>query len=238
MDLENKHVVIVGGSSGMGLGLAKAALDRGANVTIAGRSQERLDKANKTLDNRARTASFDAGSADAAPPAYSSMGPIDHLVTTAAALTYAPIGEISLEAVEQMLAGKFWGPFFAARFAGPIIREGGSITFFSGLAAYRPGPGTAVVAAVNAGLEGLAKALAVELAPLRVNVLSPGVVETPGWDFMPEADRRAFFDGQAKSLPARYVGTPVDVAEAAFCLMTNRYVTGTVLHVDGGGRLA
>lgn len=238
MDLENKHVVIVGGGSGMGLGLAKAALDRGANVTIAGRSQERLDKANETLGNRARTASFDAGNADAAQDAYTSMGPIDHLVTTAAALTYAPIGDIPLEAVEQMLAGKFWGPFFAARFAAPSIREGGSITFFSGLAAYRPGPGTAVVAAVNAGLEGLAKALAVELAPLRVNVLSPGVVETPGWDFMPEADRAAFFEGQAKSLPSRYVGTPADVADAALALMTNRYVTGTVLHVDGGGRLA
>ncbi|TWF47539.1 SDR family oxidoreductase [Neorhizobium alkalisoli] len=238
MDLENKHVVIVGGGSGMGLGLAKAALDRGAKVTIAGRSQDRLDKANETLGNRAVTASLDAGDADSAKNAYASMGSIDHLVTTAAALTYAPIADIALEDVQQMLAGKFWGPFFAARFAGATIREGGSITFFSGLAAYRPGPGTAVVAAVNAGLEGLAKALAVELAPLRVNVLSPGVVETPGWDFMPEADRRAFFEGQTKSLPSRYVGTPADVAEAALSLMTNRYVTGTVLHVDGGGRLA
>jgi NAD(P)-dependent dehydrogenase (short-subunit alcohol dehydrogenase family) len=238
MDLKNRHVVIVGGGSGMGLGLAKAALDLGAEVTIAGRSQDRLDEANQTLGDRARTAAFDAGNADSSQSAYASMGPIDHVVTTAAALTYAPIGDIPLEAVDQMLAGKFWGPFYAARFAAPSIREGGSITFFSGLAAYRPGPGTAVVAAVNAGLEGLAKALAVELAPLRVNVLSPGVVETPGWDFMPEADRRAFFEGQAKSLPARYVGTPADIAEATLGLMTNRDVTGTVLHVDGGGRLA
>lgn len=238
MTFKDKHIVIIGGSSGIGLGLAQAALDRGAEVTITGRSAKRLAKANATLGGKAALAAFDAGDAREAEPAYASLGPIDHLVTTAAALAYAPIGEISLDDVSEMLSGKFWAPFLAARFAAPKIVAGGSITFFSGLAAYRPGPGTAAVAAVNAGLEGLAKALAVELAPLRVNVLSPGVVETPGWDFLSRTDREAFFASQARSLPTRYVGTPADIAEAALTLMGNRYITGTVLHVDGGGRLA
>lgn len=238
MTFEDKHIVIIGGSSGIGLGLAQAALDRGAEVTITGRSAEKLAKASATLGGKAALAAFDAGDAREAEPAYASLGPIDHLVTTAAALAYAPIGEISLDDVSEMLSGKFWAPFLAARFAAPKIVAGGSITFFSGLAAYRPGPGTAAVAAVNAGLEGLAKALAVELTPLRVNVLSPGVVETPGWDFLPRTDREAFFASQARSLPTRYVGTPADIAEAALTLMGNRYITGTVLHVDGGGRLA
>lgn len=238
MTFKDKHIVIVGGGSGMGLGLATAALDQGAKVTIAGRSAEKLAKANETLGGNAALLAFDAGNAAEAEKAYASLAKIDHLVTTAAALTYAPIGDIALDDVSQMLSGKFWAPFLAARFAAPKIAAGGSITFFSGLAAYRPGPGTAVVAAVNAGLEGMAKAMAVELAPLRVNVLSPGVVETPGWDFLPEADRKAFFAGQAETLPTRYVGTSADIAGAALMLMDNRYITGTVLHVDGGGRLA
>ena len=238
MTFKDKHIVIVGGSSGMGLGLAKAALDQGAKVTIAGRSADKLAKANETLGGKAAILAFNAGDAAEAEKAYASLGTIDHLVTTAAALTYAPVSDIALDDVSEMLSGKFWAPFFAARFAAPRIAADGSITFFSGLAAYRPGPGTVVVAAVNAGLEGMAKAMAVELAPLRVNVLSPGVIETPGWDFLPEADRKAFFAGQAKSLPTRYVGVPADIADAALTLMSNRYITGTVLHVDGGGRLA
>lgn len=238
MTFKNQHVVIVGGSSGMGLALAQTVLDQGGKVTIAGRSEAKLSAANETLGNRAQILAFDAGNPAAAEKAYASLGPINHLVTTAAALTYAPIGDIALEAVTEMLSGKFWAPFLAARFAAPKIAAGGSITFFSGLAAYRPGPGTVAVAALNAGLEGMAKALAVELAPLRVNVLSPGVVETPGWSFLSEDDRKGFFAGQAKSLPTRYVGTPADVAQAAITLMTNPYITGTVLDVDGGGRLA
>lgn len=237
MTFKDQHVVIVGGSSGMGLALAQTVLDKGGKVTIAGRSEAKLSAANATLGNRAQILAFDAGNAAAAEKAYASLGPINHLVTTAAALTYAPISEIALDAVAEMLSGKFWAPFLAARFAAPKIVAGGSITFFSGLAAYRPGPGTVAVAALNAGLEGMAKALAVELAPLRVNVLSPGVVETPGWSFLSEDDRKGFFAGQAKSLLTRYVGTSADIAQAAVTLMTNPYITGTVLDVDGGGRL-
>jgi len=238
MTLKNKHVLIIGGGSGMGLGLARRALQDGAQVTITGRSAAKLAAARADLGGDVATLAFDAGDAAGAEAAYATIGAVDHVVTTAAALTYAPVTAISLDAVAQMLSGKFWAPFLAARHLAPKIAVGGSITFFSGLAAYRPGPGTAAVAAVNAGLEGLAMALAVELAPLRVNVLSPGVVETPGWDFMAQADRTAFFARQAQILPTRYVGTPSDIADAAMMLMTNRYVTGTVLHVDGGGRLA
>ncbi|MGV0819469.1 SDR family oxidoreductase [Martelella sp. AMO21009] len=237
MDYIDKHVVIVGGSSGLGLGIAAAALESGAKVTIASRSQDRLEQANKDLGGRARTIAFDAGDAGSAQQAYASLGPIDHLVTTAADLSYAPIGQIALDDITKMLAGKFWTPVLAARSAAPMISAGGSITFFSGLAAYRPQPGMAIVAALNAGLEGLTKALAVELSPLRINAVSPGVVETPGWAFLPATDRKSFFEGRAKTLPSRYVGTPSDVAKATLALMSNRYVTGTVLHVDGGGRL-
>jgi NAD(P)-dependent dehydrogenase (short-subunit alcohol dehydrogenase family) len=136
-----------------------------------------------------------------------------------------------------MLASKFWGPFFASRSAAPLLRDGGSITFFSGLAADRPDSGTSIVSAVNAGLEGFARALAVELAPVRVNCVSPGVTDTAGWNFMPEDEREKLFTQLREKLPARRIGAPVDLAEAALAVMTNRYISGSVLHCDGGARL-
>ncbi len=238
MRLKDQRVVILGGTSGMGFALAELALEEGASVVVAGSSPDSAAKAGERLGGRVEAIHLDIGKEAEVVAAFERIGSLDHLVTTAAKLTYAPVGELSVEAVEAMLGSKFWGPFFASRTAAPRIRQGGSITFFTGLASDRPGPGTSVVSAVNAGLEGFARALAVELAPLRVNCVNPGVVRTEGWGFMPEADREKFFDGLTKSLPARRVGEPRDLAEAALAVMTNRYVTGTVLHANGGGHLA
>ncbi len=238
MRLQNQRIAILGGTSGMGFALAELAIAEGASVVVAGRSEAGAAKAKERLGNRVESIALDIGDEAAVQAAFQRIGALDHLVTTAAKLTYAPLGELPVDAVQAMLASKFWGPFFAARSAVPLLRKGGSITFFSGLAADRPGPGTSVVAAVNAGLEGFARALAVELAPLRVNCVNPGVVRTEGWNFMPEADREGLFDGLRKSLPARRVGEPRDLAEAALAVMTNPYITGTVLHANGGGHLA
>ncbi|CAN5352038.1 SDR family oxidoreductase [soil metagenome] len=238
MNLQGKKVVVVGGNSGIGQAVAKRALAEGAIVVVTGRSQDRLAQAKAALGGTVESFAFDAGDAAQAQAAYQSIGPIDHLITTAAALTYAPVGEIALDAVQAMIGSKIWGPFLAARFAAPHIRPGGSMTFFTGLAAYRPGPGTAIVATVNAGLEGMIKALAVELAPLRVNGISPGVTQTPGWDFMAQDDREALFASLRQTLPARRIGAPEDLAAATLLLMTNPFITGTVLDVDGGGRLS
>ncbi len=238
MRLRDQRLVVLGGTSGLGLALAELAIAEGASVVVAGNSAAGAEKAKAQLGERAEAIALDIGNEAEVAAAFERIGTLDHLVTTAAKLTYAPLGELSVDAVTAMLASKFWGPFFAARAAAPRLRTGGSITFFSGLAADRPGPGTSVVAAVNAGLEGFARALAVELAPLRVNCVSPGVVATAGWNFMPEADRNALFEHLRSTLPARRIGEPRDLAEAALAVMTNPYVTGTVLHCDGGGHLA
>lgn len=238
MRLKGQRTVVLGGTSGMGLAIAELAKREGASVVVAGNSPEGAQKAKAALGGEVEALSFDVGDEAAVKDAFDGIGPFDHLVTTAAKLTYAPLGELPVAAVTEMLASKFWGPFFAARSASKLLKPGGSITFFSGLAADRPGPGTSIVSAVNAGLEGFARALAVELAPLRVNCVSPGVTQTAGWNFMTEDDRKAFFDGLRKSLPTRRVGQPEDLAEATLALMTNPFITGTVLHCDGGGHLS
>lgn len=137
-----------------------------------------------------------------------------------------------------MLVSRFWGPFYASKYAAPHLAKDGSVTFFSGLAAYRPAPGAAIVASLNAGLEGFAMALTLEVKPVRVNVVSPGVVATPTWDFLSADDRQGLFDSVASSLPVGRVGTADDLADAALSLMGNGFINATVLHVDGGGRIA
>jgi len=161
-----------------------------------------------------------------------------NLVTTAAELTFAPVADLTTEQVKSMLVSKFWGPFYASQYAAPYIAKDGSITFFSGLAAYRPAPGASIVAALNAALEGFAMTLALEIKPIRVNVVSPGVVDTPTWDFLSREDRQGLLESVAGSLPVGRVGQADDLADAALSLMGNGFINGTVLHVDGGGRIA
>lgn len=236
MRLKDQRVVVLGGTSGIGMGIAELALAEGASVVVAGNSADGASAAKEKLGD-VEALSFDVGDEAAVKAAFEKIGAFDHLVTTAAKLTYAPLADLPVDAVREMLASKFWGPFFASRSAAPLLRDGGSITFFSGLAADRPDSGTSIVSAVNAGLEGFARALAVELAPVRVNCVSPGVTETAGWNFMPQEEREKMFAELREKLPARRIGVPTDLAEAALSVMTNRYISGSVLHCDGGARL-
>ncbi len=232
------RVLIVGGGSGLGLGLAEAALAAGAEVTIAGRSAERLGAAARRLGapGRLRTAVADvARERDVA----ALFGTVDHVVTTAADLAGGPrpIASTGLEAARRVVDAKLLGPWLLAKHGAAHIGPGGSITFTSGIAAYRPSISGAMVSAVNGALESLAYALALELAPVRVNVVSPGWVDTPVWDVIAGADKAATLDAMAGRLPVGRTGRPEDVAQAFLALMRNGFITGTVLHVDGGHRL-
>lgn len=241
--MTNQHVLVIGGSSGMGLALAGALLETGRRVTIAGRSTARLATAtahlaalpvpSSLLAAVAVDVSVEEEVAALAGDAYS------HVVVTAAdaAGAYAPLPDFTLDAARTVLATKVLGPWLVAKHLGTALPPGGSLTFTSGIAAYRPGPGSSMIATANGALESLARSLALELAPARVNVVSPGWVDTPIWDTLAGATKTDRLSAMASRLPAGRVGTPADIARAFLAVLDNGFMTGTVLHVDGGHRL-
>lgn len=239
--LAGKHVVVVGGASGMGEAIAARALGEGGRVTIAGSSAERLAAAAARLDGRAGTILLDLADAGSIAACANSLGRTDHLLITAqsraAVQTIRPLAELDFDVLHQAFAVKLFGALRLVRAMVPAMSRDGSITFFSGGASRRIIPGHVGLAALNAGLEAAARQLARELAPIRVNVISPGLVRTSAYDAMPEAQREAMFEARARALPVGRVGQPDDIALAALHLMANGYVSGAVQDIDGGGLL-
>jgi NAD(P)-dependent dehydrogenase (short-subunit alcohol dehydrogenase family) len=239
--IEGARIIIVGGSSGMGLALARRLLLEGADVTIAGRAGDRLETARHSLDDhsRLRTAVLDVTRENEVAAFFTSCGRVDHIVSTAADIegAYELLPDIQISVAQRVVESKFYGPLLLAKHGAPYLKPSGSITYTSGVAAYRPAARGSVVAAVNAALEGLVRALAVELAPLRVNAVSPGWVDTPIWKFVAGEARKDTLEAMAKRLPVGRVGQPEDIADAIRFLIGNGFATGTILHVEGGHRL-
>jgi NAD(P)-dependent dehydrogenase (short-subunit alcohol dehydrogenase family) len=237
-------IVVIGGSSGIGLAVARRGLDDGATVVIAGRSQRRLDAARAELTQTGSPAGrLSAHPADIGDPAqvarlFERVGTLSHLVVTAADLPYGPAVSLSEDSILRAVRSKILGPLFAAQQAAPRITTPGSITFTSGVAASRPAPGGALAATVNGALESMVLALALELAPIRVNAVSPGWVDTPVWNQLATPDvKNARMADLAARLPARRLGRPEDIANAVAFLIADNFVTGTVLHAEGAQML-
>jgi NAD(P)-dependent dehydrogenase (short-subunit alcohol dehydrogenase family) len=233
-------IVVIGGSSGIGLAVARRSLDDGAAVVIAGRSQQRLDAARADLDRTGPPAGrLSAHPVDIGDPVqvarlFERVGTLSHLVVTAADLPYGPVVSLSEDSMVRAVRSKILGPLFAAQQAAPRMTKPGSMTFTSGIAASRPAPGGALAATVNGALESMVLALALELAPIRVNAVSPGWVDTPVWDRLAAPDvKSARMAGLAARLPARRLGRPEDIANAVAFLIADNFVTGTVLHAEG-----
>ena len=220
----------------MGLAIAKEAVDRGADVTVAGRSQAKLDDARQAIAGDVATSTVDVSDEESVKRLFSQIGSFDHLVVTGSSVRTGPLRELSLADARASMDSKFWGQYMAARYA--QIRPKGSITLFSGILSRRPSAGLASLAAINAAVEALGRALAVELAPVRVNVVSPGTTDTPAYAEMPDAARMGMFAAAAKRSLVGRVGRPEDIASLALELMCNSFITGVVVDVDGGGLLA
>lgn len=237
MLLQDQQVVIIGASSGMGLATAKATAEAGAKVTLAARKQDILEQAAIEVGQGAHAIVADIADEQAIQALFAQVETVDHLVTAAADLTFAPIEQLNGADAQKIIASKILGPFYAVKYAAPCLSKNGSITFFSGFSAWKPVANTALIAAADGALAAFCRSLAVELAPIRVNVVAPGVVETPMWQGVPEAQRKAFFTTVSKQLPVGRIGSLADMADAALFLMQNSFITGTVLHVDGGHQL-
>ena len=230
MTLAGKKVVVIGGSSGIGLATAELARKEGADVILASRSAAKLDPVAERLKVTAIPA--DVTNDQSVAELFKRTGPVDHVVLTAAQLRTGPFKTVPMEDVRATMEGKFWGAWRVAREA--EIRPGGSLTLVTGFLSVRPRPNSAIVSAANGALESLARALALELAPVRVNAVSPGVIDTPIRAAMPEAARKEMLAKTAAALPVGRVGMAEDIARQIGSFMTNGFATGSIVYIDGG----
>jgi NAD(P)-dependent dehydrogenase (short-subunit alcohol dehydrogenase family) len=230
MQLAGKKVVVVGGSSGIGLSTAELAKSEGADVVIASRNADRLKAAAAKLGATAIVT--DVTSDDSVTQLFRQCGLVDHVVVTAAQLKTGPFKTVSMDDVRATMEGKFWGAWRVACAA--EIRPGGSLTLVSGFLSIRPRPAAAIVGATNGALESLARSLALELAPVRVNCVSPGIIDTPIRAGMPEAARREMLAKAAAALPVGRVGVGEDIARQILTFMTVGFASGSIVYLDGG----
>lgn len=227
------RIVIMGGTSGIGLATAERLTAQGHEVTVTGRDPEKL----AAVKDRVHAAeAVDGTSAEQVTEFFERIGGFDHLVLafSPGAVGLGPLRDIDLADLRTGFEGKLFAYLYAIQRA----QVTGSITMVSASTARSALPGTVTFAAVNGAIERIVSPLAAELAPVRVNVVAPGVVDTPWWSFLPSDQREAQFSAAGQQVPAGRVGTGADVAAAIGYLIDADYVTGSILPVDGGFTVA
>ena len=229
--LRDRTVVVIGRSSGIARAIAESALEQGARVVVAGRDPEALAAA---YDGELEAERVDVTD-DASIVAFAErLGSLDHLVTTVSARARGLVSDLDRAAVLNSLDTKVVGPLMLAKHLAPRMAADGSFTLFSGVAAFKPAVGYLGVAITNGAADFLTRCLALELAPIRVNAISPGVVDTGIWDSLGEQGKQDYFEHFRTHNPARRIGAPQDIADAVLFAMTNPFLTGVTLRVDGG----
>jgi NAD(P)-dependent dehydrogenase (short-subunit alcohol dehydrogenase family) len=232
---ENKRVVILGGSSGIGLAVAEQAASRGAKLVIASSNMERIQKAVEPFGANAEGHALDLSDEQAVESLFAKLGAFDHLVFTAGdTLHLHDLADTDLKQARRAFELRYWAALAAVKYGSKNIRKGGSIVLTTGIAGQRPRKGWVLAASVCGTIEALTRALALELAPIRVNAVSPGVVRTNLWQNMAAADREQLFESVGNSLPVGRVGEPHDIAQAYLFLMQEEFSTGQIIVVDGG----
>ena len=241
MTLNGKRIVVLGGTSGIGFATAELAAREGAAIVVASSRRESVDRAVTRLPKGTEGYALDLSSEEQVRDFFTHLEAFDHLVFTAGERvqpgSLSEISEINVEQARHFFDLRFWGAFMAAKYGSSQIRPGGSIVLTSGMAGRRPQKGWTVGAGILGAVEALTRALAVELAPIRVNAVCPGPVITEMWGSMSEEDRAAMSRRIGQTLPVGRAGEPHDLAQAYLYLMREEFSTGQVIIVDGGTTL-
>lgn len=246
--LQNKHVLVIGGTSGIGFAVAEASLASGARVTVSSSNQSRVDAAVEKLKAEFPNGTSAGHACDLSKPTveedikalFSKVGKVDHIVYTAGdKLHMAPISEISYEKIIAAGQMRFFAPLLVAKVGSKYLSPGpqSSITLTTGTISQKPSPDWTMIAGYAAGLHGMTRNLAVDLKPVRVNLVSPGAVVTELWDSFGEEAKEKLLQKAAAAVPTGRVAQPEDVAEAYLFLMKDSNVTGTVVNSDSGNLL-
>jgi NAD(P)-dependent dehydrogenase (short-subunit alcohol dehydrogenase family) len=236
--LKGKRVILLGASSGLGLATAKAAAAKGANVVIVSGSQERINRALAQLPAGSEGHAVDLSQEQNIKAFFARIGRFDHLVYTAGEnLNLKTIAATELDDARSFFNLRFWGAFAAVKYAASYINAGGSISLTGGTASARPGAGWSVASAICGAMEGFVRAMAVELAPIRVNAVVPGVIKTNLWGGMPDEQREGLYKAMADNLLVKRAGEAEDVAQTFIYLMKQQFGTGQNVVVDGGTML-
>jgi NAD(P)-dependent dehydrogenase (short-subunit alcohol dehydrogenase family) len=231
--LKDQTVLVIGRGSGLARASALAALDAGARVVAAGRERETLTAA-YAGEPGVSTETVDLTDEASIAALGDRLGTVDHVVSTASARARGRVADLNRDAIRLSFDTKVIGPLMLAKHLAPRMNKGGSFVLFSGVAAAKIAVGTLGVAITNAAADTLARSLALELAPIRVNAISPGVIDTGAWDAFGEQGKADYFADIRARNPARRIGTPQDIAEGVLFAMTSTFLTGQTLHIDGG----
>ena len=235
MTLNGKRVVVLGGTSGIGLATARAAAREGANVVVSSSSKARVEQALTDLPVGTEGHAVDLTDEPAVEALFAGLGQFDHLVYTAGdPLTLGGLDSLEFDAMRTALDVRVWGALSAAKHARAHLRPGGSITLTTGAAGRRPAAGWTVAAGCCGAIESLTRALAVELAPIRVNAVMPGMVRTDLWAPVAGPDTQTLYEDTGRRLLVGRVGEPEDIAAAYLYLMRNGFSTGAIVELDGG----
>ena len=238
MEIQGRKAIVLGGTSGIGLEAARQLLDAGAEVIVGSRSKANLESAAKSLGPRAQVREVDVLDREVLAALFAEHAPIDILVCSATGGPRAtgPFLEMDLDGFQGSFA-KLWGYTNSVRIAATSMSEDGTIVLVSGYPARRPTPGASAISTVGNAVEGFARAIAPELAPRRINVVSPGIIMTPMLGLGPKA-HETFYGPATKNLAIPRPGQPEEVAHAILFLIENEYVTGTTVDVEGGALLS
>jgi NAD(P)-dependent dehydrogenase (short-subunit alcohol dehydrogenase family) len=235
--LQGRTVVITGGSSGIGLATACEVVALGGRVILAGRSADKLERACQALGTAACAVQLDVTDERAVEEAFRKIERIDHLVTAAAGSLRGRQADLDTALARELFESKFWGQHHCVKYATPRMALDGSMVLFSGWVSRKPAIDMSTLAAVDGAIEALGRTLALELAPIRVNTVTPGQIDTPLWrNRLSESAAQAYLDKVALSHPVGRAGTAEDVASAILFLMRNGFMSGAVLDIDGGWR--